>query len=116
MLSDRAKDALRDIGHYATTALGYVNGITFEQFKADERTFLAASRCLEIISEASRRLPAEFKARHPHIAWNRMAAAGNIYRHEYDVVETELVWETVQKALPPLRAIIDIELGDDEWK
>jgi len=40
-----------------------------------------------------------------------MAAAGNIYRHEYDVVETELVWETVQKALPPLKAIIDIELG-----
>jgi len=56
-------------------------------------------------------LPAEFKTRHPHIAWREMAAAGNIYRHEYDVVETELVWDTVQKALPPLKAIIDIEFG-----
>lgn len=111
MLSDRAKDALRDIGHYADAALGYIDGITLDQFKADERTFLAASRCLEIISEASRRLPAEFKSRHAHIAWRQMAAAGNIYRHEYDVVETELVWETVRKALPPLKAIIDTEFG-----
>jgi len=111
MLSDRGKDALRDIGHYATVALGYVDGITLQQFKADERTFLAASRCLEIISEASRRLPAEFKTRHSHIAWSQMAAAGNIYRHEYDVVETDLVWDTVLKALPPLKAIVDLELG-----
>jgi len=40
-----------------------------------------------------------------------MAAAGNIYRHEYDVVETDLVWDTVLKALPPLKAIVDLELG-----
>jgi len=39
MLSERAKDALRDIGHYADAALGYVDGITLEQFKADERNF-----------------------------------------------------------------------------
>jgi len=111
MLSERQRDALRDILHYTTAALHYIEGLNFDQFAADERTFLATSRCLEIISEASRRLPNEVKARHPHIEWRRMAAAGNIYRHEYDVVETELVWNTLCKALPPLQTAMNEELN-----
>jgi uncharacterized protein with HEPN domain len=43
----------------------------------------ALTRCLEIISEASRRLSDEQKARHPEIAWREMAGAGNMYRHDY---------------------------------
>jgi uncharacterized protein with HEPN domain len=64
----------------------------------------------EIISEASRRLPDELKARHPAIAWKQMAGAGNVYRHDYEDVAAEFVWETVQRALPPLRTVIEIEL------
>jgi hypothetical protein len=39
-------------------------------------------RCLEIISEASRRLPEALKDRHPSMPWNEMAGAGNIYRQD----------------------------------
>jgi uncharacterized protein with HEPN domain len=63
----------------------------------------AVTRCLEIISEASRRLPDDLKARHPAIGWKQMAGAGNVYRHDYEDVAAEFVWETVQRALPPLR-------------
>lgn len=111
MLSERQRDALHDILHYAAAALAYIESLDFDQFAAGERTFLATSHCLEIISEASRRLPNEVKARHPHIEWRRMAAAGNIYRHEYDVVETELVCNTLQKALPPLQTAMNEELN-----
>jgi uncharacterized protein with HEPN domain len=48
------------------------------------------TRCLEIISEASRRLPDGLKARHPAIAWKEMAGAGNIYRHDYEDVAVSL--------------------------
>jgi uncharacterized protein with HEPN domain len=56
------------------------------------------TRCLEIISEASRRLPDDLKARHPAIAWKQMAAAGNIYRHDYEDVAASYVWVTLQHA------------------
>jgi uncharacterized protein with HEPN domain len=46
----------------------------------------------------------------PDIGWKQMAAAGNVYRHDYEDVAAEFVWETVQRALPPLRAAIEIEL------
>jgi uncharacterized protein with HEPN domain len=69
------------------------------------------TRCLEIISEASRRLPDDLKARHPSIAWRQMAAAGNVYRHDYEDVAAFYIWDTVQIALPPLRAVIQDELA-----
>jgi uncharacterized protein with HEPN domain len=55
------------------------------------------TRCLEIISEASRRLPDDMKARHPGIAWKKMAGAGNIYRHDHEDVAAQLVWGTVKE-------------------
>jgi len=79
-------------------------------FKQDIKTVYAVTRCLEIISEASRRLPNDLKTRHPAIGWKQMAGAGNIYRHDYEDVAAEFVWETVERALPPLRAAIKAEL------
>jgi uncharacterized protein with HEPN domain len=62
------------------------------------------------LHEASRRLPDDLKARHPGIAWKQMAAAGNVYRHDYEDVAAALVWETVQRALPPLKAALEAEI------
>lgn len=70
----------------------------------------AATRCLEIISEASRRLSSELKARHPQIPWPEMAAAGNVYRHDYEDVLPQRVWKTLSDDIPKLRAAIEGEL------
>ena len=40
-----------------------------------------------------------------------MAAAGNVYRRDYEDVAVEFVWDTLERALPPLRAVIEAELG-----
>ena len=42
-----------------------------------------------------------------------MAGAGNIYRHDYEDVAAEFIWETVMRDLPPLRAAIEVELNRD---
>lgn len=44
------------------------------------------------------------------ISWRQMAAAGNVYRHDYEDVAAQFVWDTVQQALPPLKVIIEQEL------
>ena len=96
MPSDPVAAALRDIEHHISLAIRFTAGLDYEAFRKDTRTLYAIVRCLEIISEASRRLPAEMKARHPSIAWKEMAVAGNIYRHEYEDIAPRLVWDTVQ--------------------
>jgi uncharacterized protein with HEPN domain len=111
MRSDPPLAALRDIAHHIELATGFVGGMSFEAFRDDLRTFYAVTRCLEIISEASRRLPDDLKARHPAIAWREMAGAGNVYRHDYEDVAASFVWATVHNHLPPLRAVIAHELS-----
>jgi uncharacterized protein with HEPN domain len=65
---------------------------------------------LEIVSEASRRLPPEIKSQHSEIDWVAVAAAGNVYRHEYDGVDEKLIWHTVRHDLSALRAVAASEL------
>ncbi len=101
MPSDAAPAALRDIAYHIDLATHFTAGFDSDSFKADLRTVYAVTRCLEIISEASRRLPDEMKARHPSIAWNDMAGAGNIYRPDYEDVAAQHVWDAVQIDLPP---------------
>ncbi len=113
MLSDAAQVALRDIAYHIQLASKLAEGFTNKTFLADLRSFYAVTSCLEIILEASRRLPDDLKARHPSIAWKNMAAAGNVYRHDYEDVAAQPVWEAVQLALPPLRAVVAGELVAD---
>lgn len=62
------------------------------------------------MSEASRRLPQEIKNQHPEIDWLAVAAAGNVYRHEYDGVDEKLIWHTVRHDLSALCAVAAAEL------
>jgi len=74
----------------------FVGAMSYDHFKNDNLRLYGVVRCLEIISEASRRLPGALKERHPSIEWREMAAAGNIYRHEYEDVAARVVWRTLK--------------------
>lgn len=111
MHSDRERSALIDILHNIALAEQFVRDQTFDVFRDDLLRVYAVTRCLEIISEASRRLGGGLKQRHPGIAWRDMAGAGNVYRHDYEDVAAQDVWDTVRIALPPLRAVVEQELG-----
>jgi uncharacterized protein with HEPN domain len=109
-MPSRANTALHDILHHIDLAANFATGFDRASFKDDIKTVYAVTRCLEIISEASRRLPDDLKKRHASIVWKQIAGAGNIYRHDYEDVSAEFVWETVQRALPSLRVAVEVEL------
>lgn len=111
MPSSGAEAALRDIRHHIDLAATFIADIGHQEFADDVRTLDAVIRCLEIISEASRRLPDDLKQRHPAIAWRQIASAGNIYRHDYEDVAARIIWDTVVLALPVLKVVIDEEIA-----
>jgi uncharacterized protein with HEPN domain len=76
MPSEKENAALRDILFQISAAERFARGETFESLRDDLMRLYAIIRALEIISEASRRLSNELKARYPDIAWREMAAAG----------------------------------------
>jgi uncharacterized protein with HEPN domain len=107
MPSERA--ALDTIAVHATEARLFLGDMTADQFTEDRRTFHAATRCLEIVSEASRRLSDGLKARHPNIPWRDMAGAGNVYRHDYDNVAASFVYKTVTQDLAAILEMVAAE-------
>jgi uncharacterized protein with HEPN domain len=92
MPSDRVRLALFNIRDNIGFAREFVAGLSFEAFRDDRRTFYAATRCIEIISEAARRLPAAMRERHSELPWRAIMGVGNVYRHDYDNAAEEFVW------------------------
>jgi uncharacterized protein with HEPN domain len=70
----------------------------------------SSSAGVEIISEASRHLPHELKARHPEIPWPKVASIGNVLRHNYENIAAEVMWALVRDDLPTLEKVCRAEL------
>jgi uncharacterized protein with HEPN domain len=112
MPSELEYSSLRDILTNIDLAAQFVQGQSLEALGTDVMRRYAVVRTLEIISEASRRLSDELKARHPGMPWREMAAAGNFYRHDYEQVTVGRLWKTVHDDLPALRKVIEQELAN----
>lgn len=92
-------------------------GYDFEEFRSDRRTRQLVERNLEILSEASRRLPRELKEAEAQIPWRAIAGIGNILRHEYHESYPTVLWNTCQKDLKPLKdAVVRIGAAIDHAK
>ena len=115
MPSEDARAVLQDILDNIELIAAFTADLDEEHFVADPKSIYAVVRALEIISEASRRLPDTLKLRHPAIDWRRLAGVGNVYRHDYDRVDPYLVWRTIEARIPELRRVVEGELrGSDE--
>jgi uncharacterized protein with HEPN domain len=94
--------------HDAMDKIGrYVLGMDRDAFLADEKTADAVVRNLEIIGEAAKQMPDEFKTRHATVPWAQMAGLRNRVVHDYAGVDLEIVWEIVKTSLPELRKQLD---------
>ena len=114
MHSDKVRRAMADIVKHAELAIKFTAGKDLAEFIEGDMPYLAVVRCLEIVSEATRRLPDAIKLQYPHISWRQIADAGNFYRHVYDAIKPEYVLETTRDDLPVLiLAIRDAMTGAD---
>ena len=82
----------------------YTAGLDQNGFEADRKTLDAVVRNLEIIGEAARNLPDEWKDKAFGIEWRKIAALRNILAHEYFGISIPILWDIVQNKLGPLEA------------
>jgi uncharacterized protein with HEPN domain len=73
-----------------------------DDFEADEQAYDAVLKNLEVIGEAAKRLPPDFKAMHPTIAWREISGLRDILVHEYFGLDRDIVWDVIANRVPAL--------------
>jgi uncharacterized protein with HEPN domain len=89
-------------------------GVTRKQFNDSELLQGFVERKLEIIGEATKRIPDDFKKQYPEIPWKDMAGMRDILIHQYTGVDEDIVWKTVIQKIPPLREQIEKILQEEK--
>jgi uncharacterized protein with HEPN domain len=105
MSGTRLPDYLDHIRRAASDACSFVEGLDKNGFLADKRTQSAVVMSLVIIGEAATKmmdLYPVFTDQHPEVPWRNMRGMRNRIAHGYYDINLELVWDTVQSALPAL--------------
>lgn len=95
-------------------AIERIGDMPLDVFEADWRRQWLVQRGVEIVSEASRHLTDELKARHPEIPWQKVAAIGNVLRHNYESIAAPIIWKLAQADLRTLEKVCREELEAEQ--
>jgi len=93
-------DSLNDILKSMELSQNFIKDLSLQSFKKDDKTQFAVIRCLEIIGEATKRLPDSLIETNTDIPWKAMAGMRDRLIHGYDVVDPEIIWVTITKTIP----------------
>ena len=102
-MSRSVPEYLRHILDEAAYLIGQTEGLSKEEFVQNETLRRAFVRSIEIIGEATKKIPDEFRRQHPGIEWKAMAGMRDRLIHGYFGVDLEAVWDTVKKDIPDLK-------------
>ena len=87
------EDYLKDILDAIAFIEEFTSGMDFEDFSKDRKTQFAVIRALEIIGEAAKAIPEDFKKEHPEVPWREMAGMREELIHAYFGVDLHVVWK-----------------------
>ena len=96
--------AIHHIHDYGREALEMVEGRSRRDLDTDRMFELALVRLVEVVGEASSRVPTSFRARYSDVPWRQAVDLRNRLIHGYDQVDYDIVWDIIQTHLPEMVA------------
>ena len=113
-MSTSAHDILRHIRVEAQFLARTISGVSAEEFGRDEVLMRACVRSIEVIGEATKRLPDSIRSKYPDVEWKNMAGMRDRLIHDYFGVDYELVYDVAQNRAAGLALQIDRILEREE--
>jgi uncharacterized protein with HEPN domain len=115
-MSNEFLDYVEDIEDAMDKAEILLQDVTYEDLENDFRINFAVVRALEIIGEATKRLPMALRDEYPDVPWKDMAGMRDRIIHGYDNVNFRTVWDTVKIRIPIVKPRIQQILADYEGR
>ena len=112
MSSSDPKRRLRDILDNISRIRSYIQGVAPQELVADPKTQDAVERCLERICEAARKLGDTLDIKYPEAEFPKLRQLGSVLRHDYDDIDTDMLWRSVTQRLDSLERACRSELAE----
>lgn len=103
---------LEDIAQAIEKINSYTSKLTSGQFSEDSKTIDAVIRNLEIIGEATKKIPENVRSKYPDVDWKKIAGLRDILIHEYFGIDIEIIWDIMKNKLPFFRKQVERLLKD----
>ena len=110
------RDYIQDILDAISDVDDFIGTMRFEDFLKDKKTVNAVLKSIEIMGEASKRIPQNLRDKYPAVPWKRMAGVRDKLIHEYSGVDLEIVWNLIKHELTLvqpeiLKVMVDLNKG-----
>lgn len=112
----RDRGRLEDILKYAQNVEKIVNGITYDEFVSDIRTYYSVMKNVEVIGEAANMLTLHFREVHNELPWRLIISMRNVLVHGYAQVSDADLWQTATCDIQPLRQQVEHYLTEIVWE
>ena len=94
----------------------FIRGVPKKSFMKNKEKQSAVVRQIEIIGEASKNIPENFKDKYSHISWKEIIGARDKIIHHYFGIDLEIVWEIITINLPELKKQVEEILDKEKSK
>ena|SRR3989344_4928420 len=99
---DKDKIYIEEIKEFCQKISGFMSGISYEDFVADEKLHLAVVKLIENIGEASKRLSEEARKANPAVDWKKAMAMRDRLVHDYMEIDLSIVFDVATNEVPAL--------------
>lgn len=93
---------VQDMIEFGERVAAYVEGLDQPAFTADQRTYDATLRNIELLGEAATHVPQSVREAHPEIAWRQIIGTRNRVAHGYLGIDDDVIWDIIQTDIPGL--------------
>ena len=97
---------VRDIADSCGRVMQYVQGLSRAELIADQKTYDAVVRNLEIVGEAAKHVSDDLRRELPDIQWRKIAGMRDMLAHAYFGIDNDILWDVVQNKVPDLVATL----------